>query len=246
MRKGRIKIVLTTVFAVLAAVFFMSLVKQKKVLLNKMFIRESDVVGVDVSEYQDVIDMNELASQNVSFVIIRATEGSSLVDARFAENWENAHHSSLTAGAYHFFSFDSPGTTQAENFINTVGDLNNDLIPVVDVEFYGDKNENPPAKEDMQRELKTYLDILEERYGVKPMIYCARPIWENYIKDAFGEYPLWVRSVYYPAWFEFGSKWTMWQYQDTGILNGYSGGEKYIDLNVLNKNVSLEELMVRE
>lgn len=246
MRKGRIKIVLIAVFAVLAAVFFMSLVKQKKVLLNKMFIRESDVVGVDVSEYQDVIDMNELARQNVSFVIIRATEGSSLVDVRFAENWENAHHSSLTAGAYHFFSFDSPGTTQAENFINTVGDLNNDLIPVVDVEFYGDKNENPPAKEDVQRELKTYLDILEERYGVKPMIYCARPIWENYIKDVFGEYPLWVRSVYYPAWFEFGSKWTMWQYQDTGILNGYSGGEKYIDLNVLNKNVSLEELMVRE
>lgn len=246
MRKDRIKIVLTTVFAVLAAVFFMSLVKQKKVLLNKMFIRESDVVGVDVSEYQDVIDMNELARQNISFVIIRATEGSSLVDARFAENWGNAHHSSLTAGAYHFFSFDSPGTTQAENFINTVGDLNNDLIPVVDVEFYGDKNENPPAKEDVQRELKTYLDILEERYGVKPMIYCARPIWENYIKDAFGEYPLWVRSVYYPAWFEFGSKWTMWQYQDTGILNGYSGYEKYIDLNVLNKNISLEELMVRE
>ena len=108
MRKDRIKIVLTTVFAVLAAVFFMSLVKQKKVLLNKMFIRESDVVGVDVSEYQDVIDMNELARQNISFVIIRATEGSSLVDARFAENWGNAHHSSLTAGAYHFFSFDSP------------------------------------------------------------------------------------------------------------------------------------------
>ena len=246
MRKGRIRIVLTAVSAVLATVFFLSLVKQKKMLLNKMFIRENDVVGVDVSEYQDVIDMNELARQNVSFVIIRATEGSSLVDERFAVNWENAHQSSLTAGAYHFFSFDSPGVTQAENFINTVGDLHNDLIPVVDVEFYGDKNENPPAKEDVQRELKVYLDILEERYGVKPMIYCARPIWDSYIKDAFGEYPLWVRSVYYPAWFEFGSKWTMWQYQDTGILDGYSGYEKYIDLNVLNRNVSLEDIMVKQ
>lgn len=246
MRKGRIRIVLTAVSAVLATVFFLSLVKQKKVLLNKMFIRENDVVGVDVSEYQDVIDMNELARQNVSFVIIRATEGSSLVDERFAVNWENAHQSSLTAGAYHFFSFDSPGVTQAENFIKTVGDLHNDLIPVVDVEFYGDKNENPPAKEDVQRELKAYLVILEERYGVKPMIYCARPIWDSYIKSAFGEYPLWVRSVYYPAWFEFGNKWTVWQYQDTGILNGYSGGEKYIDLNVLNRNVSLEDIMVKQ
>ncbi|MBQ3384587.1 MAG: hypothetical protein IJG59_05170 [Erysipelotrichaceae bacterium] len=211
-----------------------------------MFIRKSDVVGVDVSEYQDVIDMSELARQNVSFVIIRATEGSSLVDARFAENWENVHQTSLIAGAYHFFSFDSPGATQAENFINTVGDLRNDLIPVVDVEFYGDKNENPPAKENVRRELKVYLDILEERYGVKPMIYCAKPIGEDYIKDAFGEYPLWVRSVYYPAWFEFGNKWTMWQYQDTGILDGYSGGEKYIDLNVLNRNVSLEDIMVKQ
>ena len=198
MRKGRIRIVLTAVSAVLAAVFFLSLVKQKKVLLNRMFIKNSDVIGVDV------------------------------------------------AGAYHFFSFDSPGATQAENFINAVGDLHNDLIPVVDVEFYGDKNENPPAKEDVQRELKVYLDILEERYGVKPMIYCARPIWDSYIKSAFDAYPLWVRSVYYPAWFEFGNKWTVWQYQDTGILDGYSGYEKYIDLNVLNRNVSLEDIMVKQ
>ncbi len=246
MRKGRIKIVLTAVFAVLATVFFRSLVKGKKILINRLFVRSSDVIGVDVSEYQDEIDMAELARQNISFVIIRATEGSSLVDEKFAVNWQKAHDCGMVAGAYHFFSFDSPGLTQAENFINTVGDLNNDLIPMVDIEFYGDKYDNPPEKENVQRELRVYLNILEERYRVKPMLYCSKFIWDRYLKDAFSEYPLWVRNVYYPAWLEFGSKWTLWQYQDTAVLNGYSGYEKYIDLDVLNRNVKLEDLMVRQ
>ena len=246
MRKGRIKIVLGSVFAVLAAVFFLSLIKDKKILINRMFIRNSDVIGVDVSEYQHEIDMTELKSQNISFVIIRATEGSSLVDDKFAVNWKNAHDCGLVAGAYHFFSFDSAGKTQAENFIKTVGDLSNDLLPMVDVEYYGDKIDNPPDKETVQKELQDYLDILEERYGVKPMIYCSKLIWNRYLKDDFSEYALWVRNVYYPIWLDFGSKWSIWQYQDTGLLSGYSGYEKYIDMNVLNRRISLEDIMISQ
>ena len=86
--------------------------------------------------------MNELKEQNIEFIYIKATEGSTSQDDRFAENWENAEKAGLLSGAYHFFSYDSAGKTQAENFINTVGkDIKGRMLPVVDVEYYGDKEE---------------------------------------------------------------------------------------------------------
>lgn len=56
-----------------------------------LFVRDDSIVGVDVSEYQNKIDMKRLSEQNVSFVYIKATEGSSYQDVCFKENWKNAH-----------------------------------------------------------------------------------------------------------------------------------------------------------
>ncbi len=60
--------------------------------------------------------MNKLKEQDVKFMYIKATEGSNSQDEKFAENWDNAQKAGLLSGAYHFFSYDSEGKTQAENF----------------------------------------------------------------------------------------------------------------------------------
>ena len=41
-------------------------------------------------------------------------------DEKFEENWKESQKSGLYIGAYHFFSFDSPGKTQAKNFMKYV------------------------------------------------------------------------------------------------------------------------------
>ncbi len=144
---------------------------------------------MDISSYQADVDMNKLKSQNVNFIYIKVTEGKSAQDERFAKNWENADKAGLLSGAYHFFSYDSEGKLQAENFINTVGkDLNGRKLPVVDVEYYGDKEQNPPEKTDVVRELKAYMEIIEKEYGVKPLIYTRSEIYEKYIKGEFDDY----------------------------------------------------------
>ena len=237
-----IVIVLLALAVAFAAVFF--LIKSKKVLFNQIFISDEDVVGVDVSKYQMDIDMDELARQNIDFVYIKATEGSTNTDENFSVNWKNAGNSLLARGAYHFFSFDSDGDTQAQNYIKTVGSLTGDLRPVIDVEYYGDKEQNPPAREDVIRELHVMLDELEKEYGVKPVIYASGTLYDTYIKGEFDEYPRWVRSVYYHVNIDNGDNWLVWQYCDRGRLSGYSGGEKYIDLNVLNRKNSLQDLLV--
>ncbi len=227
--------------------FVSDLVKERKILINQWLVNEKhNTIGVDLSAYQADVDMAGLKSQGVTFVYIKATEGSAHQDSRFRDNWDNAQNAELLAGAYHFFSYDSPGDTQAENFIRTVGhDMTGRLIPAVDVEFYGDKEENPPDKDAVVRELSAFADAVKREYGVEPLIYTRPAIYEKYIRGSFDAYKIWMSSPFAPLRWNYKGDWYIWQYLTRGVLDGYSGGEKYIDLNVLNRKKSLDELIVR-
>lgn len=250
MKKGikRLIIALISLILVVAIVFssVFVLAKMKVIYINNWFVNKNDsTIGVDVSSYQANINMNKLKEQNIQFIYIKATEGSKAQDNTFEKNWDNAKKAGLLSGAYHFFSFDSEGKTQAENFINTVDDnMKGRLIPAVDVEYYGDKKENPPKKEDVVRELKVFVDALEKEYGVKPIIYSGAEIYDKYLKGEFDEYKKWISSFYTPLSWNYKDDWYIWQYLNKGELEGYSGGEKYIDLNILNKDKKLEDLIV--
>ena len=192
------------------------------------------VRGLDVSRYQGTIDWEVLASQDVTFAFIKATEGSSHQDPRFAENWENSRKSGIYVGAYHFFSYDSSGETQARNYIDTVGMTEGTLPPVVDLEFYGDYYDAPPDKQETRKTLNALLMALETHYGKKPIIYTTPRAYYSYILGGgYGEYPLWIRDVHVKP----VVNWTFWQYSDQGMLEGYDGRqadqtEMFIDLNV--------------
>lgn len=199
-----------------------------------------EVQGVDVSHYQGDIDWEILAGEDIDFVFIKATEGSGHTDSKFAENWLAANDTDLKVGAYHFFSFDSPAETQAKLYIETVGDLSGNLIPVVDIEFYGDKFSDPPEEEELVEELKTMLALLEEEYGVKPMVYTTYTFYYKYLDGEIDGYPLWIRNVYFSPNLDMRGEWTFWQYTDQAVLEGYSGAEEHIDMNVFYG--SLDEL----
>ena len=244
-RKAKKIIAVVLVALLVMGVAGWSLVKAKRIQINRFFIESNAVVGVDVSEHQADVDMGTLVDQDMQFVYVKATEGSSHVDARFAENWTHAHEAGLPVGAYHFFSFDSPGADQARGFIATVGELGEgDLIPVVDVEYYADKRDNPPDKAEVVRELRDFVDALEAEYGVKPMIYAGTDVYEAFIEGLVGDCPRWVPSVFYPVWFQVGDDWLVWQYTDKGRLEGLSGGEKYVDLNVVTDSMGFDRLLV--
>ena len=251
MKKGiKILIITLIIVVIILVTIYLTifiLAKQKKIFINKWFVDEKNsTIGVDVSSYQANINMNKLKEQNIKFIYIKATEGSSKQDDKFAENWENAKQAELLSGAYHFFSYDSEGKTQAENFIKTVGtDIKGRLLPVVDVEYYGDKEQNPPNKEDVIRELKIFLEMLEKEYEVKPLIYTEADLYDKYLKGEFDGYKKWMSSLYTPLSWNYKDDWYIWQYLNRGELEGYTGGEKYIDLNILNKDKNIEDLIVK-
>ncbi len=196
---------------------------------NDFLARKYPVRGVDVSVYQGTIEWDVLAAQEIDFAFIKATEGSGYVDPNFAQNWAGAQAAGLKVGAYHFFSFDSPGSTQAENFIAAVPKTADMLPPVVDVELYGTHHDSPPDPEAVRAELRTMLDALEEHYGMKPILYSLKQPYELYLAGEFEDYDLWARNILGYPWRD---DWTFWQYSSREQLKGYAGEEKYIDMNV--------------
>lgn len=192
------------------------------------------VRGVDVSYYQGNVDWDALVSQGITFAFMKATEGVDHCDTQFLQNWESAKDAPIYVGAYHFFRFEDSGAAQAENFIRTVPVTENTLPPVIDVELYPSL-ETEPDRETTQENLQEMLDLLEEHYGVKPILYAAPNTYRNYVKYFADDYPIWLSNYYYEPY----SDWTFWQYTDSGMLEGYDGYQTHIDLNVYRG--SLEE-----
>ncbi len=225
------KIIIALMGAFLIGISFIVSCYFSTVKLNRS---KYPVCGVDVSNYQGLIDWDKLEEQNVAFAFIKATEGSGHIDESARRNLERASKTSIKKSAYHFFSFDSSGETQAENYISVVGADEIDMPPVVDIEYYADKKSNKPTKEETEQILRPLLEKLEEYYGVKPIIYTTLPVYFRYVKENFSDYPLWIRNVNFEPDL---MNWKFWQYCDKGELYGYKGEEKYIDLNVYNGTI---------
>lgn len=204
------------------------------ILLNNPSESTYPIRGVDVSSYQGFIDWKILSGQGIEFAFIKATEGSSYVDPNFTYNFKSAAETSLRIGAYHFFSFDSSGEAQANNYISAVPKTDNMLPPVVDIEFYGDKKKNPNNKESTQNEILILLQKLESYYNMTPIIYATEESYNLYISGDFDKYDIWIRNVISKPTLSDNRFWTFWQYTNREKLDGYNGKEKYIDMNVFN------------
>ena len=214
---------------------------------NMMFVPEG-VQGVDTSEYQGALDFEALSGAGVEFVYAKATEGATHVDSQFAATCGQARGSRVALGAYHFFSFDSPGAAQAASFVATASKAWDDpairaLRPAVDVEWYDDKEQNPPDAEDVRRELRAFVDAVEAACGSKPLIYVGNDIYARYLRGHFDDCDLWISCRKWPAWVEWPQGgWTIWQYSDVGEVPGAANEAGHVDLDVLTPGVAVADL----
>ena len=244
-KKAKVIVVISTIALILIAIYIAiyALVRTKVVEINEWFLPKNAVTGVSLSNYQGKVDMEQLKAQNIQFALIKATEGTTIQDKRFEANWENAAAAELPASAYHFFSFSSEGATQAQNFIDTVGSLDGRMIPAVDIQYtqkYSRYN-NAPSKKKVLREFTTYLNIIENYYGVKPIIYTDKEFYDDYLDGVIDGYDLWVSNSFHPASWDGWKDWTIWHYCQTDDIKGFKGD--YINLNVLADDTKLSDLM---
>ena len=237
----RAKIILFTAVALLLiGLTLASLLFFGVIHLNNPDPQKYPVRGIDLSSYQGEVDWEVLSGQGIKFAFIKATEGSSFVDRMFKQNWSSAAETDLRIGAYHFFSFESSGERQAELFCNTVDAVDNMLPPVIDVEYYGNfRSEKDIDVAAIKRELRSLINVLTDKYGMKPIIYADSATYKTIVRDDFADCDLWYRSVYFSVPSDIS--WKFWQYSNRHVLKGYSGEERYIDMNVFYGDVEAFE-----
>lgn len=185
------------------------------------------VHGIDVSHHQIEIDWDTVATQNIDFAFIKATEGRESQDNCFAQNWSELKRVNIKRGAYHFFHPTLSAEEQAANFIRTV-DMNfGDLPPVLDFEVT-----NNVAKREVIKKIQIWLDLVETHYKIRPIIYTNQKLYFQYIRSNFPDYPIWMAryNTFQPVMFA-NRDWKFWQYGNKGTIKGIEG---FVDLNVFN------------
>lgn len=202
-----------------------------------------EIHGIDVSRYQKRINwpmVQQMRDKDISlgFAFMKATEGTTLTDTEFKRNWRKAAEAGLVRGAYHFMVAYRSGRQQAAHFIKTVTLLPGDLPPVLDVETLGGT-----SVAEMQKNVREWLQVVEEHYQVKPIIYSNASFYNNYLDGLFSDYPLWVAHYWERNKPRVNRHWHFWQHNEGGRVNGI---DAFVDFNVFNgDSTAFRSLLVK-
>lgn len=207
---------------------------KEKQRIDRIILEHRDkTFGIDLSHYQNPKDFlwDSLyvgdGALPIEFIVLRASMGGNRQDQHFASFWEKAQEKELIRGAYHFYSPDEDPILQVNNFLAIAKLEPGDLPPVVDIEHHPKKN----SEKELKKNLKIFLDILEQRFGQKPILYTYYYYYRDVLGDDFQEYPLWLANYNDVLTPNGDSQWLLWQFTENGIVQGIN---TKVDVNIYN------------
>lgn len=203
---------------------------------NDIIAKKYEIHGIDISHHQIRINWN-LVDKRYKFVLMKATEGKDFMDTDFLYNWNKAQLSGFKVGAYHFFSMRSSGTAQGYYYSSKVPKLEDSFPPIIDVEL-----SRKYDKKKVLKNLKDMIEILEEKYEKKVIIYTDYKSYNYFIKGELKEQPLWIRNIRGHVNIPENDRWIIWQYSNRGRVKGIDGftdknALRYDDINFYTKEL---------
>lgn len=195
-------------------------------MANILVIRREFLMinGVDISNLNALVNINLIKNQGNSFIIAKATEGSTFIDKYYNYNIKWAKELGLVTGAYHFARFhDRTKAVEEAYFFKSIVLGNKPDLVVLDVE--------QQVSGDITEICLDFLDIIST---VAPaLIYCNPSYIKAHLNSSITKYPLWIANygVSSPStvlWKEYA----IWQYTEKGKISGING---YFDLNYMFK-----------
>ena len=224
------------------------------------------IYGIDIAKYQHgkgrravpihwdklrIIHVGKRGSNNVSgtadypvsFAYIKSTEGTSIRNRFYLNDYAQARKHDIRTGAYHFWSVRTSGAEQATYFIRNTLFREGDLPPVLDVEPTNAQIAQSGGAERLFREIRVWLKAVERHTGVKPILYVNQMFVNNHLSkqpDLKRDYRVWIArySEYKPD-----VRLTYWQLCPDGRVAGIQGD---VDINVFNGYKSQFETFLQE
>jgi lysozyme len=195
--------------------------------------------GIDCSHWQGVPDWTKVKSSGITFAILKATEGRSVVDDMVYTSYNGAKAAGMALGLYHFCRASDVHEAAAEaQFFATVfdacGGVNGlDIPPILDIETV-----HADSKQAITEICHTWCEWIQRKYGVTPIIYSYPSFTDDYLDASLSKYPIWMADYDgNPPKDRAGWKeWTFLQYTDKGQVPGIVGP---VDLNEFNGVISV-------
>jgi lysozyme len=205
------------------------------------------IQGVDLSDYEPIVDFVKVLSQGYKFAFIKACQGT-WPENYYFDHMHNAKLAGIPRGVYHFYDprykLGNP-KRQADFFWSMVKDDPGELPWVVDIEKYlggywpGWKNwydfiERLKANDNTDHEIAIYTGFYYWRDEGGPAW------WDTPRHLYFSQYPLWIARYGGPpliplTWTLKG--WTFHQFYDNQVIDGVTGlngRPTSIDVNYFN------------
>lgn len=179
-------------------------------------------LGIDVSRRNGAIDWGAVADAGAAFAYVKATEGVTGQDDRFAANWQGMGAVGILRGAMHVFRPHLDPDAQAEHFAEVVGALRTgDLPPVVELEDRRGEWKRIPTPGERLERVVAFADRVRDLLGREPILRTSPAFLTRTLRRprAIGAHPLWlVRRRTPPA-----AHWSFWQFSDAGTIAGVRG-----------------------
>ena len=212
------------------------------------------IYGIDIARYQHEVDggvypinwsnlritslgvktpktITGTVSYPVSFVFIKSTEGTTVLNKWFNSDYAEARKNGIRVGAYHFFSTKSDPLEQAHHFLRNTKFNRGDIPPVLDVEPSDAQIEAMGGAEVMFSWIRTWMVAVENATKVRPILYINQMFVNRYMPlapDVAADYEVWIARY---NEFKPDMHLSFWQLGYDGRLSGIRGD---VDINVFN------------
>lgn len=188
--------------------------------------------GIDISVYQGSVDFNAVKESGISFVILRAGITGFGVDSNFEQYYNDALSAGLDIGCYYY------------TYSTTVEDISADadeLLEIIEgktftypvfLDFEEEAFQSADMIDTNTEMINTFCDKIKQS-GYYPGVYTSISVYNNYIESiSLGNtWDFWIASYddYTYESDEYHSDFSMWQYSNTGSVNGINAD---VDLDV--------------
>jgi len=228
--------------------------KNNHYLGERIMYTSERIYGIDISKYQHEIGRKRYAINwkalrikhlgtiskkkvngdvnfNISFIYIKSTEGGTLKNRYYSNDYVQARKHGYHVGSYHFFTTTSPVAKQAKYFLRHSYFRKGDFPPVLDVEPTHSQIVRMGGTKVLLNRIVEWMKIVERRVGVKPILYVSQSFVNKYLAEAPGiknNYMVWIAR-----YGEYKPDVTLiyWQLCPDGRVEGIHGE---VDINVFN------------